>query len=107
MHNISIMKKLELGAGDRILVYKANMIIPPDCGESDPQRSQGFPQACPSCGGPTRIENTGDVESLYCISPGCPAKAIKSFTLFVSRDAMTLDRVLSHPGKIYRQGIYP
>ena len=91
VHNISIMKKLELGAGDRILVYKANMIIPQIAENLTRSGVRDIPQACPSCGGPTRIENTGDVESLYCISPGCPAKAIKSFTLFVSRDAMNID----------------
>ena len=32
-----------------------------------------------------------DVETLYCINPECPAKAIKTFTLFVSRDAMNID----------------
>lgn len=91
VHNISIMKKLELGAGDRILVYKANMIIPQIAENLTRSGVRDIPQTCPSCGGPTRIENTGDVESLYCISPGCPAKAIKSFTLFVSRDAMNID----------------
>lgn len=91
VHNISIMKKLELGAGDRILVYKANMIIPQIAENLTRSGVRDIPQTCPSCGGPTRIENTGDVESLYCVSPGCPAKAIKSFTLFVSRDAMNID----------------
>ena len=91
VHNISVMRKLELGAGDRILVYKANMIIPQIAENLTRSGVRDIPQTCPSCGGPTRIENTGDVESLYCISPGCPAKAIKSFTLFVSRDAMNID----------------
>ncbi len=91
VHNISIMKKLQLGVGDQILVYKANMIIPQIAKNLTCSGVRDIPTVCPSCGGPTRIEDTGDVESLYCISPDCPAKAIKSFTLFVSRDAMNID----------------
>lgn len=91
VHNISIMRKLELGVGDRIQVYKANMIIPQIAENLTRSGVRDIPAVCPACGGPTRIEKTGDVEAVYCISPDCPAKAIKSFTLFVSRDAMNID----------------
>ena len=91
VHNISIMRKLELGIGDKIRVYKANMIIPQI--EENLTRSgvKDIPTCCPACGGVTKIEMVNDVESLYCRNQDCPAKAIKGFTLFVSRDAMNID----------------
>lgn len=91
VHNISIMRKLELGIGDRIKVYKANMIIP-QIGENLTKSGvKDIPEICPARGGKTVIEKVNDVESLYCRNPECPAKAIKGFTLFVSRDAMNID----------------
>lgn len=91
VHNISIMRKLELGIGDKIRVYKANMIIP-QIGENLTRSGvKDIPEICPACQGPTKIEMVNDVESLYCRNPECPAKAIKGFTLFVSRDAMNID----------------
>lgn len=91
VHNISIMRKLALGIGDRIKVYKANMIIP-QIGENLTKSGvKDIPEICPACGGKTVIEKVNDVESLYCRNPECPAKAIKGFTLFVSRDAMNID----------------
>ncbi|MCI5509430.1 MAG: NAD-dependent DNA ligase LigA [Oliverpabstia sp.] len=91
VHNISIMRKLELGIGDRIRVYKANMIIP-QIGENLTRSGvKDIPECCPACHGPAVIEMVNDVESLYCRNSRCPAKAIKGFTLFVSRDAMNID----------------
>lgn len=91
VHNISIMEELELGIGDEIEVYKANMIIP-QIGENLTKSGvKDIPEICPACGGKTVIEKVNDVESLYCRNPECPAKAIKGFTLFVSRDAMNID----------------
>lgn len=91
VHNISIMKNLELGIGDRILVYKANMIIPQIAENLTRSGVKEIPCSCPACQGPTRIQMMNDVETLYCTNPECPAKAIKTFTLFVSRDAMNID----------------
>ena len=91
VHNISIMRKLELGIGDRIRVYKANMIIP-QIGENLTRSGvKDIPECCPACHGPAVIEMVNDVESLYCRNSRCPAKAIKGFTLFVGRDAMNID----------------
>ncbi len=91
VHNISIMKSLELGIGDEISVYKANMIIP-QIAENLTRSSQlMLPKSCPACGMEPMVKQVNDVESLYCINPDCPAKKIKAFTLFVSRDAMNMD----------------
>lgn len=91
VHNVSILKSLKLGIGDRITVYKANMIIPQIAENLTGSGNVEIPAVCPVCGGPTQIQKTNDVESLYCVNPDCQAKKIKAFTLFVSRDAMNID----------------
>jgi len=91
VHNISILKGLKLGIGDRITVYKANMIIPQINENLTCSDSVVIPSRCPVCGSPTRISTDTDVQSLYCDNPTCPAKQVKSFTLFVSRDALNME----------------
>ena len=90
VHNISIMEALELGAGDRITVYKANMIIPQIADNLTRSGVRDIPEACPVCGGQTEVRQINDVKSLYCTNPDCQAKKIKSFTLFTSRDALNI-----------------
>lgn len=91
VHNISILKDLELGIGDKIQVYKANMIIPQIAENLTRSGDLEIPHVCPVCGEEARVLKTNDVESLYCMNAECQAKKIKSFTLFVSRDAMNID----------------
>lgn len=91
VHNVSIVKALKLGIGDRITVYKANMIIPQIAENLTQSDTLEIPSVCPVCGGEARINQVNDVQSLYCMNPDCDAKKIKSFTLFVSRDAMNID----------------
>lgn len=98
VHNISILRALQLGIGDRITVYKANMIIPQiaenlTAEEEGPEDRQlvEIPRICPVCGGQTEIRQVNDVQSLYCTNGKCAAKQIKAFALFVSRDAMNID----------------
>ena len=91
VHNISIVRSLRLGIGDRITVYKANMIIPQIAENLTQSDTLEIPKICPVCGDPTRISQINDVQSLYCDNEACPAKRIKSFTLFVSRDALNID----------------
>ena len=91
VHNISIVRSLKLGIGDRITVYKANMIIPQIAENLTCSDNLEIPSACPVCGGNTEIRQMNDVQTLYCINPDCDAKKIKAFTLFVSRDAMNID----------------
>lgn len=91
VHNISIMRSLRLGIGDRITVYKANMIIPQIADNLTGSNNIAIPEVCPVCGQPTEIKQVNEVQSLYCVNPFCDAKKIKSFTLFVSRDAMNID----------------
>ena len=91
VHNISIMKELKLGIGDTIRVYKANMIIPEIAENLTGSGNAPVPHICPACGQETVVKKENDVECLFCVNPGCPAKKIKSFGLFTSRDAMNID----------------
>ena len=91
VHNISILRGLKLGIGDRITVYKANMIIPQIAENLTGSDNVAIPDVCPVCGGRTEIRQVADAQSLYCTNEDCDAKKIKAFTLFVSRDAMNID----------------
>ncbi len=91
VHNISILRGLKLGIGDHITVYKANMIIPQIAENLTGSDSVQIPEYCPVCGQATEIRQVNEVQSLYCTNPLCEAKKLKSFTLFVSRDAMNID----------------
>lgn len=91
VHNISIVKELQLGIGDTITVYKANMIIPQIAENLTKSGSLEIPCVCPVCHGKTQIRQENDTETLICPNPDCDAKKLKAFTLFVSRDAMNID----------------
>ena len=90
-HNVSIVRQLKLGIGDKITVYKANMIIPQIAENLTQSGSLQIPDVCPVCGGPARITRENDTETLVCVNPDCDAKKLKSFSLFVSRDAFGID----------------
>ncbi len=91
VHNVSIVKELQLGIGDTIQVYKANMIIPQIAENLTRSGNLVIPDICPVCGKEARVISENEVEALYCMNPDCVAKKIKAFTLFVSRDAMNID----------------
>lgn len=91
VHNISVMESLELGIGDTIGVYKANMIIPQIAYNLTKSSNVEIPEQCPVCGGKTEIKQENGVKFLYCTNSECLAKHIKSLTHFVSRDAMGID----------------
>lgn len=91
VHNISIVKGLALGIGDKITVYKANMIIPQIAENLTRSDTLQIPEFCPVCGGKTILRQVNEVQSLYCTNEKCAAKQIKAFTLFVSRDALNID----------------
>ena len=91
LHNITYVKDMQLGIGDRIKVYKANMIIPQLSENLTKSGNLQVPDTCPACGGSTEIRNDNGTETLNCVNPACPAKNIKLFSLFVSRNAMNID----------------
>lgn len=91
VHNVSIVEQLALHSGDRIKVYKANMIIPQISENLTKTGNIEVPDTCPACGHNTEIRNDNGIKTLYCPNKQCPAKNIKAFTLFVSRNAMNID----------------
>lgn len=91
VHNISIMEELELGIGDTIQVYKANMIIPQIAENLTRSGVKDIPDVCPVCREKTEIRKVNNAKALYCTNPECQAKRIKSFALFASRDALNID----------------
>ena len=91
LHNVSIVKNMQIGIGDHVVVYKANMIIPQIADNLTKSGNLEIPCTCPACGGKTKIQKMNDVESLYCMNADCPAKKVKAFALFVSRDALNID----------------
>ncbi len=93
VHNVSILKQLELSSGDEITVYKANMIIPQIAENLSRSGHVDIPDTCPACGRPTTIKKETDVETLYCTNIDCPAKQLGRFCLMVSRDALNIDNL--------------
>ena len=91
VHNVSIVRELKLGIGDRITVYKANMIIPQIAENLTKSGNVTVPDKCPVCGAVTEIRALNEAESLYCTNAECPAKQIKTFSQFVSRDALNIE----------------
>lgn len=91
LHNVSILRALGLGIGDRITVYKANMIIPQVAENLTRSNNLEIPERCPACNGETTLNDINGVQSLYCLNKACPAKQIKKFSHFVSRNAMNID----------------
>ena len=91
VHNISIVRALKLGLGDRITVYKANMIIPQIAENLTASDTLEIPAVCPVCGGATQIRQINEGQFLYCINDACDAKKIKLFSLFVGRDGLNID----------------
>ncbi len=104
VHNINIMEDLQLGIGDTIQVYKANMIIPQIAGNLTRSGNMEIPDVCPVCGGPTRIKDEEGTKTLNCTNPDCLAKHVKKFSHFVSRDAMNIEG-LSESGLLKLIGI--
>lgn len=91
VHNISIVRALKLGLGDRVTVYKANMIIPQIAENLDQSDTLEIPCACPVCGGATEVRQINEGQFLYCTNDSCAAKKIKLFALFVGRDGLDID----------------
>ena len=91
VHNISIMEELELGIGDTVTVYKANMIIPQIAENLTRSGVSEITKECPVCKKPTKISMENNTKTLYCMNPKCQAKHVKSFSLFASRDAMNIE----------------
>ena len=93
VHNLSIMEELQLGIGDTIEVYKANMIIPQIADNITRSGNVQIPVTCPVCGQDTQVRNSNGIRYLYCVNEECLVKKLKSFMLLVSRDALNIERL--------------
>ncbi len=93
VHNVSIVKELQLGIGDTITVYKANMIIPQIAENITKSGSAVIPSMCPVCGGKTEIVQSAGAMTLYCTNSECQAKHIKKFEHFVERNALNIEGI--------------
>ena len=91
LHNVSILRQLALGEGDRITVYKANMIIPQVANNLTRSNTAILPEHCPVCHSPTEILKQREGEALYCLNPSCRAQLIGSLVHFCGRDAMNIE----------------
>lgn len=91
VHNLSLVRELKLAVGDRIKVYKANMIIPQILENLTPHGQVEIPTNCPACGVEVTLKKEKEVELVLCKNPECPAKNIKAFTLLVSRNALNIE----------------
>ena len=91
VHNVSMLEELALGTGDRIVVYKANMIIPQISNNLTRSGTEKPPGLCPVCGTVTELHDADGVKTLHCVNEDCPAKKIKAFSHFVSRPCMNIE----------------
>ena len=91
LHNISIVEELELGLGDVLTVYKANMIIPQVADNLTRSGGLPLPEVCPVCGQKAELREVNDIKTLLCVNPACPTKKLRGLEHFVSRNAMNIE----------------
>ncbi len=91
LHNLSILEALEIGIGDTLEVYKANMIIPQILENQTRSNNLKIPDNCPVCGNKTEIVKQKDTKVLLCSNPNCKAQQLSFLGHFTSRDAMNIE----------------
>ena len=91
LHNLSYIEDLEMGVGDTIQIYRANMVVPKVHDNLTRSNTWTYPKACPTCGYPTEVHNENGSKTLHCTNPACKAKLINRLVNFVSRKCMNID----------------
>lgn len=91
LHNVSYIENLQLGIGDTIQVYRANMVIPKVHGNLTMSNTWKLPNKCPCCGGEVEVHNENGSKTLHCISTDCKAKLLGKLVHFVSKNAINID----------------
>ena len=91
LHNVSYIEDLQLGAGDTIQVYRANMVIPKVHSNLTRSNAWKLPDKCPCCGGDVEIHNENGSKTLHCMNPDCKAKLLGKLVHFVSKNAINID----------------
>lgn len=93
LHNITYIKDMMLGIGDRIRVYRSNMVIPKVHDSIDKSGNFSIPDKCPICGQPTRIIKENDSEVLMCENPDCKGKLLGKLVHAASRNALDIENL--------------
>ena len=93
IHNVNIMKSLELGIGDTVEIYLANKIIPQVADNQTRSNTFEIPDKCSVCGSPTEIITSEDgiTQILVCTSESCPGKLLGKLKLFCSKEGMDIE----------------
>jgi len=94
--NISECERLGIGGpGTRLSVIKANKIIPKVIKVTQQVGEFSIPTECPVCHAPTRIveSEASGTRTLHCTNDDCPAKQLKKFARFVSKEGMNMDGI--------------
>lgn len=91
LHNVSYIEDLQLGIGDTIQVYRANMVIPKVHSNLTRSNAWKLPDKCPCCGGDVEIHNENGSKTLHCMNPDCKAKLLGKLVHFVSKNAINID----------------
>lgn len=93
LHNITYIKDMMLGIGDKIRVYRSNMVIPKVHDSIDKSGNFKIPDKCPICGSLTEIRKDNDSEVLYCTNPNCKGIILGKLSHAVSRNALNIDNL--------------
>ena len=91
LHNVSYIEDLQLGIGDTIQVYRANMVIPKVHSNLTRSNAWKLPDKCTCCGGGVEIHNENGSKTLHCMNPDCKAKLLGKLVHFVSKNAINID----------------
>lgn len=92
LHNLSHFESFRFGVGDRILVYKANRIVPQIAENRMRSGTYDLPKYCPCCGEVLTVRVTpGGVRELYCPNEDCLARHAQKLARFCDKNAMDID----------------
>lgn len=92
LHNLDVFDEFQFGIGDKIRVYKANMIIPQIADNRTPSNTYALPMICPCCDEPLTVKRTsGGTRQLYCVNPHCAAKLVQKFAHFCEKTRMNIE----------------
>lgn len=93
LHNVTYIKDMMLGIGDRIRVYRSNMVIPKVHDSINKSGNFDVPKFCPICKSPTKIVKENNSEVLYCTNPNCKGIILGKLSHAVSRNALNIDNL--------------
>lgn len=91
LHNVSYIEDLQLGIGDTIQVYRANMVIPKVHNNLTRSNTWKLPEKCPCCAGEVEVHNENGSKTLHCMNADCNAKLLAKLVHFVSKNAINID----------------